>query len=214
MSVADNKTPAYGDQVARWQENSRGRMQQAALRLFAEQGYDETTAQQVADAAGVSQRTFFRHFRDKEEVLFAADDHLMAAIRSGVDRVPADAAPLAVVLAGLRSLTAELEQMGDELRTRADIISRHASLTGRDLAKQARWAAALADDLVARGVDRHRALGLTGATAAAFRVAFSRWLADARPPGLAARVERAVRDLADDLAGDPTDEPAPDPAGD
>ncbi len=203
MSVTDARSRGYRPPVARWQEGTRGRLQQAAVGLFAAHGYAATTTEQIAAAAGVTQRTFFRHFRDKEEVLFAEDDVLLAALLDGVRAVPADAAPAAVVRAALASLAGRLRDGREDQRARAAVVASDPALIGRDLAKQARWVEALAEVLAARGLPPPRARALVGAAAAAFRAAYATWLAGPGRPGLARLVERALDELAADLAGRP-----------
>lgn len=187
--------------MGRWQEGTRGRLQQAAVELFAAHGYATTTTEQIAAAAGVTQRTFFRHFRDKEEVLFAEGEELLEALLQGARSVPQDAAPVAVVRAALRSLAGRLQEGREEQRARAGVVASDPALVGRDLAKQAHWVAALADALAGRGLPPARAQALVGAGAAAFRAAYGEWLSGSARPGLVRRVERALADLAADLAG-------------
>src|SRR5258708_35332057 len=79
--------------MGRWQPDSRGRLQEAALALFAERGFDKTTAAQIADRAGVTERTFFRHFADKREVLFGGSAVLQERIVAGVAGAPGDDGP-------------------------------------------------------------------------------------------------------------------------
>lgn len=187
--------------MARWQEGTRGRLQQAAVGLFAIHGYAATTTEQIAGAAGVTQRTFFRHFRDKEEVLFAEDDTLLEALVRGACSAPEDAAPVAVLRAALESLADRLQEGRDDQRARAEVVASDPALVGRDLAKQARWIEAVADVLSARGVPPARARALVGAGAAAFRTAYQGWLAGSARPGLRRRVDDALTALAEDLAG-------------
>ncbi len=70
--------------MGRWEPDSRGRLQEAALALYAERGFDQTTAAQIADRAGLTERTFFRHFVDKREVLFGGSALLKERIVDGV----------------------------------------------------------------------------------------------------------------------------------
>ncbi len=189
--------------MARWQGGTRDRLQGAALDLFARHGYAATTTSEIAEAAGVTQRTFFRHFADKEEVLFGADEELLAAVLDGARSAEPAADPALVVRAALRGLADVLQPAHAELRVRAAVLETDAALVGRDLAKQARWIAALAAGLEGRGVDPERAGALAGAGAAAFRAAYSRWLADRPGPDLAARVDRALTGVGRDLQGLP-----------
>jgi AcrR family transcriptional regulator len=195
--------------MARWPEGARERLTAAAMDLFSRHGFAATTVDDVAAAAGVTQRTFFRHFRDKEEVLFADDDRLLevlvAAIAGagarpgapGPERGPAAAATMREALA---VLAAELEPAGPELRARSAVIATDVALTGRELAKQARWKQAVAAALVDRGYEPERADLLAGVGFAVFRHALDGWLADPDGPPLLPRVDAAVTELSRSLA--------------
>src|ERR1700722_6813813 len=98
MSVTVNTRIRY---VGRWQPDSRGRLQEAALALYSERGFDQTTAAQIAERAGVTERTFFRHFADKREVLFGGSAFLKERIVSGVADAPATDGALDAVSRGL-----------------------------------------------------------------------------------------------------------------
>ncbi len=181
--------------MARWPDGAQQRLQDAAMALFAERGYAVTTVDDIAAGAGVSQRTFFRYFRDKEEVLFDADDRLASALADGIRTAPDGAAPRDLVLAGLLALARELQPDRDKLRVRARVLASDIALQGRDLAKQARWVALVRDEMVRRGVPAVTAALLAAAGAGVFRVAYERWLADASRTTLAHRFTRALDDL-------------------
>src|SRR5271155_4577260 len=87
--------------MGRWQPDSRRRLQEAALALYSEQGFDQTTAAQIAAQAGVTERTFFRHFADKREVLFGGSALLQERIVAGVAGAPPGDGPLDAVARGL-----------------------------------------------------------------------------------------------------------------
>ena len=87
--------------MSRWEPGSRERLVVAAVELFTEQGYDATAVAQIAERAGVTKSTFFRHFRDKREVLAAGQDTLSRLLAEGISEAPADATPLQAVAAGL-----------------------------------------------------------------------------------------------------------------
>src|SRR5580658_1286469 len=89
------------ERMGRWQPDSRGRLQEAALALYSERGFDQTTAAQIADRAGVTERTFFRHFADKPEVIFGGSAALLEQIVAGVAGAPATDGPLDAVSQGL-----------------------------------------------------------------------------------------------------------------
>src|SRR5215475_4478108 len=83
--------------VSRWQPNARGRLEQAALELYAERGYEQTTVAEIARRAGLTERTFFRHFTDKREVLFAGGAMMRDALVCAVAAAPASATPMEAV---------------------------------------------------------------------------------------------------------------------
>ncbi|WP_410842646.1 TetR/AcrR family transcriptional regulator, partial [Paraburkholderia sp. BR14264] len=89
--------------MARWQPGTRERLQTTALQLFAEQGYDQTTVAGIAAAAEVTERTFFRHFADKREVLFAGQDDFLGMFTTPIEAAPADAAPFDLVRRALEA---------------------------------------------------------------------------------------------------------------
>jgi AcrR family transcriptional regulator len=95
----------YHVPVARWEPNTRERLVRAALELFAEQGYDATTVSEIARrAGGLSKMTFFRHFTDKREVLFAGQDTTSQLLADAIDAVPGPVTPLQAVAAGLDAI--------------------------------------------------------------------------------------------------------------
>src|SRR3954470_4146691 len=108
MSVTD-MTSARLPPMARWAPDARTRLQAAATDLFAERGYDAVTAAEIAARADVTERTFFWHFTDKREVLFANEDAMLAALMDGVRSAPQDADAGALVRAGLDAVAALLE---------------------------------------------------------------------------------------------------------
>src|SRR6266536_5529080 len=92
--------------MARWEPNTRERLVRAALELFTEQGYDATTVNQIAErAGGLTKMTFFRHFPDKREVLFAGQDTHSRLLADGIATAPDSATPLQAVTAALDAAT-------------------------------------------------------------------------------------------------------------
>ncbi len=87
--------------MSRWEPNARGRLEQAALELYVERGFEQTTVAEIAERAGLTERTFFRHFADKREVLFAGAGTLRELLVSAVAGAPASAAPIEAVAAAL-----------------------------------------------------------------------------------------------------------------
>jgi len=178
--------------MGRWQPDAQGRLQQAALDLFAERGFEQTTVAELAQRAGVTERTFFRYFSDKREVLFSGEAELRSAFVDAGAGAPRDATPGDVMIAALDAVAtffpAERRAFA---RQRHAVIRANASLQERELLKLAGLASALADALHARGV-RGPAASLTGEAAiAVFKVAFAQWIADPDGRDLA-RIQREM----------------------
>jgi AcrR family transcriptional regulator len=173
--------------MGRWEPDSRRRLEEAALALYGERGFENTTVAEIAERAGLTERTFFRHFADKREVLFWGAGALQELFVSAVASAPDSATPLEAVGGALAAAGALLQQRGDYPRQRQSIIVASAELRERELIKLASLAAALADALRARGV-KDPAAGLTAEVAiAVFKTAFERWVADGNQldlPGL------------------------------
>jgi AcrR family transcriptional regulator len=95
--------------MGRWEPNARGRLEQAALSLYRERGFEQTTVAEIAKRAGLTERTFFRHYADKREVLFAGSGRLQALMAGAVADAPDSVAPIAAVAAGLQAATEVLQ---------------------------------------------------------------------------------------------------------
>jgi AcrR family transcriptional regulator len=184
--------------VARWEPNARGRLEEAALDLFSENGYDQTTVAQIAERAGLTERTYYRHFADKREVLFGGGPVLEEALVAAVRDAPADATPYDVVAAALGEAAGFL---GGERRAiaprRQAVIEAHPELRERELGKMASWARVLTESLQERGVEPLVAGLLGQAGVAVFRVAFETWVVD---PG-ARDLSVVLRDAFEELRG-------------
>jgi AcrR family transcriptional regulator len=162
--------------MGRWEPDSRGRLQEAALALYSERGFDQTTAAQIAARAGVTERTFFRHFADKREVLFGGSDLLQQEIVAGVTGAPADDGPLDAVGRGLAAAAAMLGEFRRDLsRQRQAVIAANPELRERELTKLADYAAAVTEALQQRGVGEPHASLAAAAGMTVFRVAIERW---------------------------------------
>jgi AcrR family transcriptional regulator len=163
--------------MARWQPGSRGRLHAAALELYATRGFQHTTVAEIARRAGLTERTFFRHFGDKREVMFAAAGALQEALVSTVANAPASLAPLEAVAAGLAAVAAELPDR-ETARARQTIIAANPELRERELTTFAALSAALAEALRARGLPDPAATLAAEVGMAVFRIAFERWIDD------------------------------------
>ncbi|WP_433217893.1 TetR/AcrR family transcriptional regulator [Dactylosporangium sp. CS-047395] len=139
--------------MARWEPGARERIVVAALELFVEQGYDDTTVAQIAERAGLTKSTFFRHFRDKRELLVAGQETLSRLLAEGIAAAPAGVSPLEAVASGLRAASGAMgplnRQLGPRLR---EAMATNAELQERDALKSVGMAAAMTAALVARGV--------------------------------------------------------------
>jgi AcrR family transcriptional regulator len=162
--------------MGRWEPDSRGRLQEAALALFAQRGFDQTTAAEIAAQAGVTERTFFRHFADKREVLFGGSDLLRDRLVAGVDGAPAGAGILDVVGAGLLAAAAMLGQFRRDLSSqRQAVIMANPELRERELAKLADYAASVAAALRRRGFGESQATLAAETGMAVLRLAMEQW---------------------------------------
>lgn len=178
--------------MPRWPEDSRERLVDAALSLFVEHGYAAVTVDDIAARAGVSARTFFRHFPDKEEVLFADDDDLLPTLLTAIRGAHGNVTAEEHMTIALSSLGEVLEPQRPRLRTRQQIIDSHVSLTGRELAKQARWQQSVLTALTETGYAPDDADLLSAIGFAVFRRSLHSWLADQTGSSLNERVHAAL----------------------
>src|SRR2546428_4175068 len=164
-------------QMTRWGPDAQGRLMKSALELYAKRGYDQTTVAEIAERAGLTERTFFRHFADKKEVLFAGSNDLRDLLVSGVAGAPSTAAPMEAVATGLlgAGVVFSEERRAHRMR-RQSVITANAELRERELIKLAALPSAIADTLRRRGVPDPAASLTAEAGIAVFRVAFNRWV--------------------------------------
>jgi AcrR family transcriptional regulator len=181
--------------MGRWQPNARGRLLKAALELGSERGFERTTVAEIAERAGLTERTFFRHFADKREVLFAGADELKDVIVATVGKAPERLAPIEVAVAAMAAAGAVIQEGGDLPRQRSAIIAASPELQERELIKLASLAALLADALRRRGVSEPAASLTAEAGIAVFRIAFERWVNEPQQQDL----PRLIRDSMDEL---------------
>lgn len=181
--------------MARWEPDSRSRLEQAALELYGERGFDNTTVAEISERAGLTERTFFRHYADKREVLFSGASRLQDALVSTVAEAPDSLAPIDAVAAGLEAAGALLPDSPEFSRQRQAIISANAELQERELSKFASMSAALADTLRDRGVGDPAASLLAEMGMTVFRVAFERWIDDANERSFPQLVRESIEQL-------------------
>lgn len=149
----------------------------AALELFAARGYAAVTVGEVAAAACVGERTLYRYFADKQDLLFAEDQDLLAGLRSALERQPQGQPPLTVLRKASAVVARTLEQRREEVARRAQVIAASPALTARERAKHAGWEVVLAHELSQRGVTPAEAALLGRIAVACQQEALTRWLA-------------------------------------
>ncbi|MFF5205016.1 TetR/AcrR family transcriptional regulator [Streptosporangium sp. NPDC000396] len=186
--------------MGRWEPNARDRLAQAALTLYAEQGFEKTTAAEIAARAGLTERTFFRHFADKREVLFFGTEMARDLLVRAAADAPAHATPMDTVGAALQALGALLQENPERVRQRDAVVSANAELRERELIKLAGLAAAMADALRGRGVSEPAASLAAETGIAVFKVAFARWIGEPDQPDLPEILRASMEELRNVLA--------------
>jgi len=164
--------------VGRWEPGASGRLREAALQLYVERGFEQTTVAEIAQRAGLTARTFFRYFADKREVLFAGSGELQARMASALADAPDTAGPIEAVAAALAAAADVLGPNREFSRRRQSVIEANAELRERELIKMARLSTALAEGLRRRGVPEPDASLAAEAGIVVLRVAFERWVGE------------------------------------
>jgi AcrR family transcriptional regulator len=201
--------------VSRWAPNARERLEDAALDLFVENGFEETTVAQIADRAGMNRATFFRHFADKREVLFGGEDVLAGLFADAIKAAPPDATLTECLHAALAAArVAMTPQLRAAAGRRRAVVAANSELQERGLLKRARITKSVAEALLDRGIDELTARLGAEMAMLAFSVAFERWLkanddepfspfADAALSDLQARAAHFIREDAAAGTGSP-----------
>jgi len=170
--------------MSRWEPNARGRLEQAALELFVERGFEQTTVAEIAQRAGLTERTFFRYFADKREVLFAGANALQEFLVRAVSQAPGSATPLDAIAGALEAAAPLFAERGDYPRRRQAVIAANGELQERE-----------------RGIPPPEASLAAEAGIAVFRVAFERWTAEDCQPDLAKLIRESLDQLKAVTAG-------------
>lgn len=184
--------------MGRWEPGARERLVVAAVDLFTEQGFDATTVAQIAERAGLTRSTFFRHFSDKRELLVAGQETLSVMLADGIADAPTDASPLEAVAAGLERASTALGPANRELGPRIQAaVAASTELQKRDALKSVGMAAAMTAALVARGVPTPTAHLASELGVLAFKRGYAQWSEADRDDagGLAAHALAALEDL-------------------
>jgi len=185
----------YDRRMARWEPDSRSRLEQAALALYGERGFENTTVAEIAARAGLTERTFFRYFADKREVLFWGAGALQELLVSAVASAPDSASPIDAVAAALEAAGTLLQERREFARQRQSVIAANTELQERELIKLASLSAALAGTLRQRGVSDTAASLTAEAGIAVFKIAFERWVDDSNQRDL----PQVIRESFDEL---------------
>ncbi|MDU0367115.1 helix-turn-helix domain-containing protein [Microbacterium sp. KSW4-17] len=182
--------------MARWAPDTRERLRAAAFELFGERGFEATTVPDIVERAGVTRRTFFRHFGDKREVFFSGDEipRLAAAMLSAA---PVHLSPFGVAWTGFQSLAGErFEPRRAEIAAARRIIAAEPALRERDLQKQADLRAVLTAGFHARGVEARRARIVAGVAVELLQTALEQWADDDTNTSLVDHLERVRAEMA------------------
>ena len=183
--------------MPRWQPGARERLQATTLELFAEHGFEQTTVAEIASRAGLTERTFFRYFTDKREVLFTGQDEFEGMFVEHIAAAPPDAAPLRAATQAVRAVATEFfpTERHPFSRRRQTIIDANPGLQERELLKLSGLTAAMAAALQHRGTPEPTAMLSAECGVTIFRVAFSRWVGGSEDREMASIVDEVLAEL-------------------
>jgi AcrR family transcriptional regulator len=162
--------------MGRWEPDARGRLTQAAYELYEERGYEQTTVAEIAARAGLTERTFFRHFADKREVLFDGSNALLALFVDAIRDADPTVGPFDAMAAALHRSAGFFGELEPHSRRRQRIIASRPELQERELIKMERLAAAVAQALRERGVPEPAASLTAESGIGMFKITFARWV--------------------------------------
>ncbi len=192
--------------MARWEPDARGRLEQAAMDLFIERGYEHTTVGDIAARADLTERTFFRYFADKREVLFSGSKDLERTIIDHIAAAPRDLPALDILAGAYAAAGTGIENLRaiEYVRARRALVAKHAEIQERELIKLASLATATLNALVARGVPEPAASLAAELGLAIFKRGFERWATSRKPRDFAAHIRAVLGDLRSLAAAAPT----------
>ena len=187
--------------MSRWEPNAMGRLEQAALDLYQERGFEQTMVTEIAERAGLTERTFFRYFADKREVLFGGQDILRQVSVSTIEAAPTSATLLDAVAAALEAVAPVIQERHKRVRQRQAVIAANPALQERELMKNALLASAMAEALRRRGVTDPAARLAAEVGVIAFKAAFDRWVSEPNAQDLLQLVRASLDQLKGIVAG-------------
>jgi AcrR family transcriptional regulator len=182
--------------MGRWEPGAAERLQKAALELFATQGFERTTAAEIAEAAGLTERTFFRYFGDKRDVLFYGQDSFVEVFLQGMVDAPADGAPMQLIAAALHSVASWFpDDRRAHSRMRQAVIDSNPALQERERHKLAGLALSVAAVLRERGIAEPGATLAAESGATVFGIAFAQWIREGETRSLSVVAADTLRQL-------------------
>jgi AcrR family transcriptional regulator len=181
--------------MGRWKPDARSRLEKAALALYREHGFAQTTVAEIAERAGLTERTFFRYFADKREVLFSGGGALRQQLVSALDNAPRSLSAIDSVGAAVEAAAGLFEERKDFARKRQAVIAESAELQERERIKLASLASALAEGLRRRGVSDAAASLAAEMGVTVFRIAFDRWINEKGDRSLATIIRDSLNEL-------------------
>jgi AcrR family transcriptional regulator len=187
--------------MGRWEQDARGRLAGVALELYRERGFEQTTVAEIAKRAGLTERTFFRHFADKREVLFAGSELLQEHFVTALVGAPDSAAPIEAVAVSLEAAAEVFRERREFSRRRHAVIAANPELHERELIKLATLSEALADALRQRGAGDLTASLAAEAGVAVFKIAYARWIDEADEQDLWLLMQESLAELKAVTAG-------------
>jgi AcrR family transcriptional regulator len=162
--------------VTRWEPDAKGRLQIAAIELFMQHGYDAVTVDDIAKRAGLTRRSFFNHFADKREVLFAGSEELERTVIDELNRLTAEMPPLDAALRALTTAGLTLARYREGAGIRRDIIASSSDLQERELIKLASLSRAIAANLAPDGVPNQASRLAAELAITTFTNAYDAWM--------------------------------------
>lgn len=148
------------------------------MELYVEHGFEQTTVAEIAERAGLTERTFFRHFADKREVLFFGQEALLELFVSSVAQAPEGTAPFEMAAAALHAVSGVFEDRRPWSLERQRVISANPALAEREQSKMARLSEAVGTALRDRNISEPTASLTASSCISVFHIAFQTWIAE------------------------------------
>jgi AcrR family transcriptional regulator len=180
----------------------RNALEQAAFELFERHGFSAISVAEIADAADMSPRNFFRYFSSKEEVVFANSSAHLSVLRARVRARPAGEPVYQSLKQALISYADFLQDYEPQAKSLIKLIRNDPALRARRAQEVVTWSEGLLDELTSRGRLRVRQLSVEVAIAIAlttFGSTTEQWQRSRTKSSLPALVERAFQTIEQDL---------------